>query len=312
MKLINKTHRNFYALLQLIIGFSSFFIFINYFWREMLNELIFVFSSYEKVFKVTIIFILLKTISYFLKSIHTSKLYSLFSIKIKTQDFFSMSVIQGIMATFLPLNLSTGLKMIYLKIRYKLKFLNFGKMELLSFFIFYYGYFCFFITGILGFYFKHNVFVSLLIFSFIICFFPLIQKLTVGILKLENFPKFDFKTYFYGIANDIAYYSALYFLIVIVLKYDISFHSILIYTFVIQISMIINITPSNIGLREWFMALVAPLVGLDHNQGALISILDRTLSIIFLLIFYPYSYKVLFINTKIKSNKILENFTLDA
>jgi Uncharacterised protein family (UPF0104). len=107
------------------------------------------------------------------------------------------------------------------------------------------------------------------------------------------------------------YFLIIYFISIVIFNHEASPQSILIYTSAIQLTMIINLTPANIGLREWFMALVAPLVGLSQNEGALISIIDRTFSILFLLVFYPYSFKTLFSDKNIRISTVLKRYKLD-
>ena len=300
-----------FGIFQIFLGIFSFYIFIDYYWFKIYLDLMSSLSSIENTIQYFLIFLVLKGFNYIFKSLHTEKIYKSFLIKISAKNWFALSIAQGLVSNFMPLNIGSVLKMVYLKIRFKLKFINFGKIEILSFIIFYYIYFCFLVAGIIGKVSLNNHYATLLILILTISLFPVIQNLTIYILRLKNYPTFNFQSYGYGILNNMFYFLIIYFISIVIFNHEASPQSILIYTSAIQLTMIINLTPANIGLREWFMALVAPLVGLSQNEGALISIIDRTFSILFLLVFYPYSFKTLFSDKNIRISTVLKRYKLD-
>ena len=280
--------------LQLIFGFFSITIFCFYFGPNIIQQI-------KDNLRFNISFLLSSfvvwTALYLAKSKLTERLYDKFGFKISLKELFSISIFTSLLSYIFPLNLSTGLKVFYLKIQHKLSFIKFGQIEIFSFIVLYFGYIVFFIAG----YFSSItsiLYLPITILSLLILF-PLVYNLLKKYIKYE-LPKFDLHIYLYAIINDILYIILLYLVIVEYLKISINLNGILMWAAIIQFSQIINVTPGNLGVREWVMVLTAPFINISEEDGAFISVIVRIISIIYLLVWYLFSYKILFVDSKIK------------
>ena len=86
--------------------------------------------------------------------------------------------------------------------------------------------------------------------------------------------------------NVLSLLSALlmYYLVAQALQLDLSFISILIYTLLLRLTVIIKLTPDNIGIQEIISVGIFSLINLPPEQGALITLYIRIMTIIVMLL----------------------------
>jgi len=252
-----------------------------------------------------------------------------FKIELSIKEWFGLSVITTAGNLLIPLQGGMVTRALYLKSKHDFSYTNFlSALSGIYIIVFWVNSFVALIAMLLiGHYysvFSWLVFVTFLIIflglSFIIVISPKIKKtfkleilnkavrVVNGWLVIKNSKRTILAVTIISLIN-VFLMSVSSFLEFRVIGVEISFLKALFISIVSTLSLFVSLTPGSLGIKEAFVAFTSGVVGISSANAVAVSILDRLVSLIPLVILTPIFSKILFGEFnfgKIKNNKNLE------
>lgn len=271
-------------------------------------------SELKKIFEVSLISVLLisflKMINVFFRGLKLKIATKLYGVNLEFKEWLGINYVAALGNYLTPFKAGTSAMAVYLKKKYGLPYTFWvsiiGVIFLVQCFIF--GLLGFFLVLFLPFLeeFRYGMlifFIAIFLISMLVLFFlPLPIKINIKIIRhiansISEFKRarnfiFILKMILLDISRIIALALSIY-LAFKAFNFNASFYACIVIVILLELLLIISLTPMSLGTREAIIIIISRLIGADILTGTLVAALDRGLSIAGILIFAPiFSYLI--------------------